>query len=171
MLNKTKIIASIAAALLAGVMIATPAGAQAAHEGGGGGAQVGGDGGGGSRGGGGGSAGGFGGGGGGGAAQIGGGGGRSGGAPRFNGSGRHVGDPSAPAARGPALSGRSGFAYNGRHHGNRQHSRRSAPVFGFFGWGAPFAYDYWDDPYYYGPDCYWRHVRYHHRWIWRLYCD
>jgi hypothetical protein len=157
MVKTSKIIGMIAAALLAGAMIATPAGAQAVHQSGGGsGAPNGGSGGGG----------------GGGSAHIGGGGG--GGAPAVRGGGGSA-RFNAPAIQSPrgnvgrAPSGR--FASNGRPwHGNRHH-RRSYPSFGFFGWGGPYAYDYgWDEPYYYGPDCYWRHVRLHHHWVWRRYC-
>jgi hypothetical protein len=146
-----KIIGPIAAALLAGAIMAAPAFAASDFPGGGGG--------GGGRGGGG------------GAPAVSGGGG-SGGGMRGVGPGGTAGGQ----FRGPSSTQFSGPRDHSRFAGHPGRGRRGGqPHFGgigIFGFGAgPYAYDYgWGSPYD-EPDCYLRRVRIHRHWVWRQYCD
>ena len=168
---------SLAAALVAGTLLALPAFGQAIVPSGGGG----------------------GGGGGGGAPSMGSGGGgtfrSSGGggggavAPRGGGGGAPVmgsgrstfrssgggGGGAAIVRRGGAggYYGGRGYAGRGYHHGHRRYFGGPAIV-GGWGWGAPFYYnDYsYSDPDYYGYErCYTRRVKVRGHWVRRRYCE
>jgi hypothetical protein len=141
MINKSKIIALFAAALLAGTATAEPAFAQ--HHGGGAHFTAGG------------------------AMHMSSGGGpRFSGA-----AGHWSGGRSGPNWGGRSFNGGSHSAFNGRHGHRHRHFVAGVPSWwGAYAYDyGPYPYDYYyDDDY--GPDCHVRHVRIHHHWVWRRYC-